>query len=240
MLRSGIIFLLTLTLFNTPVVPQAIPSAHAASLILGGGGGEYKFKTGTFLDKRFRNVVRQRRDFSCGSAALATLLTYHYRLPMDEGVIIRNMMQMGDRAKIEKEGFSLLDMKAYLATIGLTANGYKEPLDKLTSVGIPGIALINMRGYLHFVVIQGVTKDKVLIADPSLGSRIMKRKEFEGMWNNILFVITDRMDLARGTFNTVAAWNLVPRAGIYNATINSSINELSRSTLDYSITPNYY
>ena len=35
-------------------------------------------------ERAFRYTVRQQYDFSCGSAALATLLTYHYATPTDE------------------------------------------------------------------------------------------------------------------------------------------------------------
>ena len=90
----------------------------------------------------------------------------------------------------------------------------------------------------HFVVVQGVTRDLVLIGDPSLGSRIMDRKEFEGMWNNILFVVNNKLDRARGTFNTPAAWRIMPRARFDEAALSNQ--ELSRITIDYSITPNYY
>jgi len=168
----------------------------------------YRGKTTTFLDRRFHNVMRQKYDFSCGSAALASLLTYHYRRPVDEKAVIEIMYRHGDKEKIRKEGFSLLDMKNYLQTLGLRANGYQQPLEKLLKVGIPAIVLINRKGYLHFVVVQGVTENKVLIGDPALGRKIVRRKDFEAMWENkILFVVDDDIKTARETFNTVYAWN---------------------------------
>ncbi|RYF14189.1 MAG: peptidase C39, partial [Oxalobacteraceae bacterium] len=35
----------------------------------------------SLIGRRFETVVRQQYDFSCGSAALATLLRYHYDDP---------------------------------------------------------------------------------------------------------------------------------------------------------------
>src|SRR5690606_40798166 len=53
-------------------------------------------------------------DFSCGSAATATLLTYQYGHPVTELEVFRQMYAQGDQARIRKEGFSLLDMRRYL------------------------------------------------------------------------------------------------------------------------------
>ena len=174
----------------------ALPAA-AAWVQVPGGGGEYSaVKPKSFQDLRFRNVVHQKYDYSCGSAALATLLQYHYGLDTNEMAILQAMYARGDKEKIHREGFSLLDMKNYLASVGLQSAGYRETLDKLASVGIPAIVLINKRGYMHFVVLRGVTEDRVLVADPATGSHIYSRNEFEKMWNNILFVVTNRTEQA--------------------------------------------
>jgi predicted double-glycine peptidase len=212
---------------------------EAANIVLGGGGGEYSIKTKTLFDQRFYKTIHQKYDFSCGSAALATLLKHHYGINVDEKTVIQRMYDVGDRKKIEREGFSMLDMKTYLASIGLKADGYKESLDKLVKVGVPAIVLINNNGYLHFVVVKGVTEDKVLLGDPSLGARTVDRKLFQSQWNNILFVINDRMDIGRKTFNTAEAWSIRPKSRFNHQRMISNF-DLARLTIDYSITPNYY
>lgn len=183
-------------------------SAAQAGAFMIPGDISYNIKTKTLMDRRFHNVLKQKYDFSCGSAALASLLTYHYGRPVEEKEVIDVMYKNGDQQKIRKEGFSLLDMKNFMQSVGLRANGYREPLDRLTKVGIPAIVLINRKGYLHFVVVQGVTNDKVLIGDPAQGRKVVERKKFEAMWENkILFVVDDEIQTARPTFNTKYAWN---------------------------------
>lgn len=204
--------------------------------------GDFYFRSDkrikTLMDLRFHNIKRQKHDFSCGSAALASLLTYHYNRPVEEKSVIEVMYRNGDKAKIRKEGFSLLDMKNYLQSLGLRANGYQEGLDKLVKVGIPAIVLINRKGYMHFVVVQGVTKNKVLIGDPALGRKVVKRKEFEKMWQNkILFVVDDDLKLARRTFNTEYAWNN-KRLRDYSMPISNA--NLGNMTLFTNYSPNVY
>ncbi|MGI4879290.1 MAG: C39 family peptidase, partial [Janthinobacterium lividum] len=110
------------------------------------------------------------------------------------------------RAAIRRVGFSLLDMKRYLATRKLTADGFKVSLDDIAKAGVPGIALITVGGYRHFVVIKGVQQDRVLLGDPALGLRTVRRSEFLKMWNGIYFIINDRMGLARSQWNGPRQW----------------------------------
>lgn len=214
--------------------------ADAADIFLTGGGGEYhNIRTSTFADIPFRNVIRQRFDYSCGSAALATLLTYHYDVPVSEMTVLQQMFEHGDQEKIRKEGFSLLDMKQYLATIGLKAEGFREPLEKLTRVGIPAIVLLNINGYLHFVVVKGMRDNEVLTGDPALGMKIIPRKEFDQMWNGILFVITNKIQVARQNFNHDRYWAFRPKAP-FDREIQLPNQHLGTIALDMVRTPGYY
>lgn len=96
------------------------PPARAGSIPLDGlgtGGGTAGLKLESFQERRFRTTVAQQHDFSCGSAALATLLTYSYGLPTTEKDVFDSMFGSGDKAVIGAEGFSLLDMKQYTPTL---------------------------------------------------------------------------------------------------------------------------
>ncbi len=107
--------------------------------------------------RRLHRIVRQQFDFSCGSAALATLLTYHYGMPINEAEISQEMIARGDEAQIRSAGFSLLDMRSFLARRGLRAEGVRLPLDKLAEAGVPAVALVDTNGYRHFVLLRGIS-----------------------------------------------------------------------------------
>jgi predicted double-glycine peptidase len=173
---------------------------------------DFSVKLGSFQDRRFETVVRQRYDFSCGSAALATLLRYHYGYKVGEDLAFRGMWLRGNREQIRKLGFSLLDMKQWLASRGLTADGYKVPLDTIAKTGVPGIALISVKQYRHFVVVKGVRGGEVLLGDPSLGLVLMPRAKFEKAWNGVYFVLADERPLGRRSFNAARQWAAYGRA----------------------------
>lgn len=178
--------------------------ALAGSIPLDIGEGSFNVHVTSFKEMRFRRVVKQHYDFSCGSAALATLLTYHYNRPTLESSVLKAMMAVGDKAKIEREGFSLLDMKRYLASIGLNAEGYRVSLGKIAEVGVPGIVLVKTNGYSHFVVLKGIRGDEVLVGDPALGTKVMTRERFSSIWTGIFFVILT--DVHEAKFNLAADW----------------------------------
>lgn len=173
----------------------------------------YPMKLTSLKEARFRNTIRQKYDFSCGSAAVATLLTYQYAYPIDEQAAFDVMYANGDRRKIAREGFSLLDIKRFLASRGFDADGYAVPLEKLDEEGVPAIVLIDERGYHHFVVVKGYKNDRVLIGDPARGTRSMSKRRFDDMWKNqIVFVIHNERD--RAIFNSPRDWAVAPAAPI--------------------------
>lgn len=176
-------------------------------------GGGYSVPVTSLKEVKFRATVRQQFDFSCGSAALSTLLTHHYGMPLSEEVIFAEMFARGDQAKIREEGFSLLDIKLFLESRGFVADGFEAPLEKLAEARIPAIVLLKENGYSHFVIVKGIRDGRVLIGDPAGGTRVMTRAAFDGLWvNQILFVISNRTDIA--LFNAPADWSSAPRAPI--------------------------
>lgn len=172
-------------------------------------GGRVSLPVLGLKQARAASTLLQQYDFSCGSAALATLLTHHYEVPVSEQEVFEDMYERGDQEKIQKEGFSLLDMKLYLETLGFDADGFEQPLDKLAEARIPAIVLVNEGGYHHFVVVKGIQGGRVLIGDPASGTRALSRDSFEAIWlNRLLFVIHSHMKSAR--FNLAADWRAAP------------------------------
>ncbi len=174
--------------------------------------GEVAPPVHSVLERRFETVVRQRYDFSCGSAALATLMRFHYNKPTSEEFVFLGMWQTGDQARIRKLGFSLLDMKRFLASHGIAADGFEVTLDDIAQTRIPGIALITTQGYKHFVVVKGVEGDRVLVGDPARGLRLLTANAFKREWNGILFALDNAGDLGKNNFGRPSEWALAPRS----------------------------
>lgn len=176
------------------------------------GAGEYRVPVRNMVERRYLTVVRQQYDFSCGSAALATLLRYHYGDMQTEQSVFMGMWQQGDREQIRRLGFSLLDMKRYLNARNIRADGFLVNLAQIEKTRVPGIALVDLKGYKHFVVVKGVENGRVLLGDPSRGIRTIDAREFSKSWNGILFALGTDVERAKESFGTDREWGLVARA----------------------------
>lgn len=192
-----------------------------------GQGGDFALKVTSWRDMPFRTVVRQQYDYSCGSAALATLLKHHYGVEVGEADLFKAMWAAGDQAKIRRAGFSLLDMKRYLEARGWKADGYRMPLDRLADAGRPWIALIDLGSYRHFVVVKGDRNDRVLVGDPALGVKSYSRAEFQKIWNGVAFVPRPPSG-DEGAFNEIADWNYRNAAPLGMALDDRSLETFSR------------
>ena len=192
-----------------------VPLAEGGTRLDMGGQLDFATPVTSLIGRRFETVVRQQFDFSCGSAALATLLRYHYEDPQNEQSVFIGMFRDGDQAQIRRLGFSLLDMKRYLAARGIGADGYRVTLADIIKAKTPGIALIDFNGYKHFVVVKGASEGMLLLGDPSLGLRREDPSTFTKQWNGVFFVINGRTDVAMRHFNQAADLARAPGARFY-------------------------
>ena len=203
--------------------------------------GNFYLRLTSYSEIPFRTVIRQQYDYSCGSAALATLLRFHYSLHTNEADVFKAMYAVGDQAQIQKVGFSLLDMKKYLASIGYQADGYRISLAELGQVSTPAIALIQTGSYKHFVVIKGVIGDSVLVGDPALGLREFKAADFQKVWNGIAFLVHDSPAARTPIFNGAEDWQRW--ADFHPLTAATTIQPLTPFLRDlrviYQIRPNF-
>lgn len=136
-------------------------------------------------DLRDQNVVKQRYDFSCGAAALATMLNYGFGDSVTELQILEQLFDLLSEKEKEvarREGFSLLHLQRVAQARGYNAEGFRLPPDQLGLLGGPVLVYIEPGGYEHFAVLRGVRGDRVYLADPSRGNIRMPMYRFLDSW----------------------------------------------------------
>jgi len=153
------------------------------------GAGIVNKNVVSMREQRYVNIVKQNTDFSCGAAALATILKYAYGKDVGEEDVLRGLLKVSDPEVVRRKGFSLLDIKRYTKSVGMRGRGYKVKASTLKRIKIPTIVLINIRGYKHFVVFQTIRDNKVYLADPALGNKIIPFEEFLKIWNGVVFAV---------------------------------------------------
>ena len=191
-------------------------------------GGNAEISVMSWWQIPFRSVIRQQYDFSCGSAALATLLNYHYHHPINEQQSFTAMWQVGDREAIKKVGFSLADMRSFLISEGYRSEGFKLTMTQLSQLRRPVIVLMDLEGFKHFVVVKGMQDGQVLTGDPMLGIVKYDARDFERYWNGIVLAIMSGPIQERPVYNLITDWNPWARAPLGDEASNQfSIGDLT-------------
>lgn len=191
-------------------------TGFAGTVLVPGPGGNIAVEVSSFQAKRFQDVIPQQYDFSCGSAAVASLLSFHYGNARTEQEVFANMLALSDQDKVRQEGFSMLDMKRYLESEGYQADGFRMSLTGLREqVRVPVIALVTLGGFRHFVVIKGIGEQEVLVGDPARGLKAYSRNEFKQHWDGSAFVIRSHLDQGRASFLANDNWPGLAKAPLF-------------------------
>jgi predicted double-glycine peptidase len=178
------------------------PQARAADVAFSGvlpNGALYHTPVESMRESRFRNLVRQQTDYSCGAASLATILKYAYHLDADETTVIEGMLSLADPEVVRERGFSLLDIKRYVESLGMRGRGYRVEEDRLRSLRVPSLVLMDVNGFRHFVVLKQVIGDQVEIGDPILGNRVIPMPVFLESWPSRAVFVVIGTDFDRNT-----------------------------------------
>ena len=179
------------------------PTAPSAQIGIGGSGLRVDPPARSMKDLRDQDLIRQRFDFSCGAAALATLLRYGFGQSVTEGQILEGLFDLpteDEKAARRRTGFSLLDLQRVAQARGNNAQGFRLEPEQLPMLGGPVIVFIEPRGYKHFAVLRGVRGDRVYLADPSRGNIRMPAYTFLDSWvqddgKGIIFVVEPKSGL---------------------------------------------
>ncbi len=147
----------------------------------------------SYLDLRYTNVIEQSNEYTCGAAAVATLLTYFYGIHVTEQDIL-NMIYESMRARGKKpnkeQGLTAYDLKEALKAKWITSKGFLvKPAalqDYFSRGGLPVIIHLT-KPEKHFEVAVGMIGDHIVIADPSWGRSVtplvllVKQRGYDGV-----------------------------------------------------------
>ena len=132
----------------------------------------------TWKQLRDADLEKQDLDYSCGSAATATILRSFYGRDIYEKDILDEVMLVGDDGTA-----SFSDLQQAVKKFGFKAIGISANFEKLKTIKIPAIVYLRYRDKDHFSVIRGINDQGVVwLGDPSWGNRKFTEHQFRDMW----------------------------------------------------------
>jgi ATP-binding cassette, subfamily B, bacterial HlyB/CyaB len=146
---------------------------------------ESKAEFGERIIKRFP-LVEQAEEMDCGAACLA-MLCRHYSIPMTLG-------KLRELANVTTQGATMESLARAGESLGFTTRGVQCTYEALLGFELPFIA--HWEGY-HYIVVYGVSKREVWVADPAAGFRRMSVEEFERGWSGTCLLFSPGQNLVQ-------------------------------------------
>lgn len=128
----------------------------------------------SWKEARDERIVKQNLDYSCGAAALATILQSFYGMKTSEEDLLAAMGK--------EDAASFADMARALPGFGFKAIGVTLGFEQLQRLKIPVLLHLQHQKQDHFTVFRGSGNGLVWLADPSWGNRRLSAQRFLAMW----------------------------------------------------------
>lgn len=126
-------------------------------------------------------IIKQRDLKDCGVCSLASIIQNY------GGYVSLERIRLD--TKTTNNGTNALNIIEASKKYGFDAIGIKVPNLENDAIKLPAIAHLTLKnGYNHYVVIYKITKNKVIIMDPSKGKVVKSKKDFYQNWTNVLLI----------------------------------------------------
>lgn len=126
-------------------------------------------------------IVLQEGNKDCGVCCLLSIIRYY-----NGNISLNKLMEM---TKTTKNGTTFYNLSEAASKIGMASKAYYvDDFNNISVYSCPFISQVIRNGYTHFVVVYKISKDKLLIMDPALGSLYMSREKFLNIWTGYIMM----------------------------------------------------
>lgn len=149
-----------------------------------------------FLPKRV-SYTPQMEVTECGAASLVMVLAYHGHHA--------SLPEVRQACGVSRDGANALAIVRAARGYGLDAKGAKLGMEQLDQLPLPAILHWDFN---HFVVLERLTKTKVILVDPACGRRTMSLEDMSRHFTGValIFSITEAFQKKRKTYPSLAKY----------------------------------
>lgn len=167
-----------------------------------------KMHVRSWVSLRQDSIVMQETDYSCGAAAVATIVRYYWGDMVDENDFLELILESLDKQELEERvqnGLSMADLRLAAVEAGYLSTVGERTLEQLQEIKIPVVIRIETDGYEHFVVLRGIVGGEAYLADPIRGNLRVPLDQFVQQWTDgaVLVVVKPDTDPPKFTRLTV-------------------------------------
>jgi predicted double-glycine peptidase len=151
----------------------------------------------TWKELHQQNVLMQQREYTCGAAAMATVMRYYWGDAVGEEQVLQALMKILTPDEVRdrvKNGLAISDLRRAAVEMGYEASIGTLSFEKLAGAKSPVVVPIRLRKYDHFVVVRGVVDGRVYLADPVRGNVRPTMDEFCSQWQKQAVLVVAKPD----------------------------------------------
>ena len=179
MIRYFSFIILSLFLF----CPEVTGSVVSLSL----SGQSFRANVQSYKEIKEEGAVLQTDEFTCGAAALATVLREYGDEKITEEMLLSMETQL-----VKGKGLSLFQLQTLAERRGFKAEGYKIELANLYDFTSPLILHLKMPEGGHYMVYKGIQGDRIFLVDPAEGNIRMSLDRFASLWTGYSLALLEK------------------------------------------------
>ena len=162
-------------------------TAGSAVLYFSFDNQQYQKRLLSVKELKEKDVLLQTDELTCGVAALATVLSRYGDDTVTEEDLLREEQDL-----IKGKGISIFRLKKLAEKRGFKAEGYQMDLVNLFDEKHPLLLHVVTRFGGHYVVFDGLYKDRIFLSDPAVGNARMSMEEFASIFSGAVLAIESR------------------------------------------------
>jgi len=146
----------------------------------------------SYLSLRFEATAPQQKDFTCGAASLATLITYYWGVAVTEDMalaMLKGRYTDDEIRSLGETGLSIDDLIYMASRLGFSADGARLSVEQLPKLAGPIIVHLNKGNLQHFVVLRRVGDNVYYLSDPIVGQVTMSGDEFSEQYTGYALAV---------------------------------------------------
>ncbi|MGL4183622.1 MAG: Mbov_0121 family peptidase domain-containing ABC transporter [Metamycoplasmataceae bacterium] len=150
----------------------------------------------------------QNDSFDCGLVIIQTMYKYFYNIWLD----INSLKQ---EVFYKEHGISIEELRIHSKKYDMQIQAYEGNFESFKEIkkSEPFVCLIKKQNYKHFVIVNKIIKNKIIILDPAEGKKVFTYNEFEKIYDEVVIffnkTIFKKENISRDMFEGLSSWPII-------------------------------